>query len=166
MVSNFSKSIGGSRITANFDGILNLQRMAKKRLYVKVGVLGSKGTAAHKGTTLNNATIGLIHEKGSMTRNIPRRSFLDMPLNTEGQKEIYKNQKVLWSEMIKGTVKTVYKILGVIGENTVHKAFDTGGFGRWAPLKPSTIRRKRSSAILIDTRQLEGSITSEPATTS
>lgn len=92
-----------------------------------------------------------------------------MPLSTEGQKEIRKNQKSLWSAMSNGTVKIVYKILGVIGENAVQLAFKTGGFGKWKALKKSTIdtkvKRGGSSAILIDTRQLRDSITSAPAST-
>ena len=42
------------------------------------------------------------------------------------------------------------EVLGIAGVQTVEEAFRTGGFGRWRSLKPATIRRKGSAAILID----------------
>lgn len=38
-------------------------------------------------------------------------------------------------------------------------AFATAGFGEWAPLRPSTIARKGSSRILIDTGSLMAALT-------
>ncbi len=48
--------------------------------------------------------------------------------------------------------------VGVLGVSIVLKAFDSGGFGTWAPLSPVTIKRKGHSQILIETQQLRNSI--------
>ena len=109
---------------------------------------------------LTNAELGFIHEMGSKTRDIPRRSFL---LDT------FKLMPGTLMEMMKADVLTLFKAgkiplflkrVGLAAEILVQKAFDTGGFGRWQPIKRGTIARKGSSAILIDTGQLRNSIAS------
>ena len=59
-----------------------------------------------------------------------------------------------------GGMRGALKTLGVVAEGTIQKAFATGGWGEWPKLSPVTIRRKKSSKILIDTSQLRRSISS------
>lgn len=119
---------------------------------VQVGILANKPRAEGD---LTNAEIGAIHEFGSYSERIPQRSFLLMPLTFH----LGKNLKGNWTGWIlSGGMVNAAKHLGVMAEKTIQQAFATGGFGEWRPLAPSTIARKGSSAILIDTAQLRRSI--------
>jgi hypothetical protein len=152
---------------------LNIDPMEKMRLALatkfvsQVGVLGSKAQGRKsygKGSTPTNAEIGLVHEKGSMSRNIPRRSFLLFPLQHKAE-GLIAIRHMLWKKFLGGdqsigSLKMAYTHLGILATRIIHSAFDTGGFGKWQPLSARTIARKKSSAILIDTRQLERSIDS------
>ncbi len=113
-------------------------------------------------SSLSNAALGLIHEFGSISKNIPARSFLRMPIMMKG-KDITTQMSgsSVRNAVESGNFKKVFQILGIIGEGLVKSAFSTGGFGQWAENKPATIRRKGSAAPLIDTGQLRRSITSD-----
>lgn len=126
----------------------------EKNSRVQVGIFSS---AARTNSDLTNGDIGAVHEFGSMSQHIPQRSFLRMPLTTR----LKDNASSNWGEIIlRQGFNSALRKLGVMGENTVQKAFATGGFGVWPKLKPATIARKGSSAILIDTSQLRRSISS------
>jgi hypothetical protein len=56
-------------------------------------------------------------------------------------------------------VVRIFNLIGALGVGLVQQAFATGGFGKWAPLKAATIKRKGGAAILIDSAQLRKSIT-------
>lgn len=134
---------------------------------VRVGILGNKAARWGKGSgVLNNPTLGLTHEFGSIKRNIPARSFLRVPLMTRLPREIDVIGRSVWREMIVGKgVLNALRALGVIGENTVQRAFETGGFGKWAPLSPRYARWKqkivgKNMTLLVLSGQLRRSITS------
>lgn len=128
--------------------------------FVRVGIFGDKNGRSQKGRT--NAEIGAIHEYGSFTPVIiPARSFLRMPLfkkKDEILKEAGQNAGNLFGE---GKHMQVLKNLGIACENAIQEAFASRGFGQWKPDAPSTIKRKRSSAPLIDTSQLRRAISSQ-----
>lgn len=127
---------------------------------VQVGVFANKSTRKKDSRTIRtNAEIGYAHEFGAGSRNqmLPMRSFLRMPLFQHLRDDI----RINWAKTIKERGMTAaLKKLGVVCEGVIQKAFATGGFGQWTPLSPVTIRRKRSSAILIETSQLRRSISS------
>jgi hypothetical protein len=154
-----------TRVKLDMDQLEKIQSTLLARYITRVGVLGSKTN--RRGRAVNtNAGIGLLHEKGSLSLRIPRRSFLEMPLILKSE-ELMKSRDALWDEFFvseehtHARLRTAYKKLGVIAENIIQKAFETGGYGQWPPDAPSTIRRKGSSAILIDTAQLRKSISSD-----
>jgi hypothetical protein len=121
---------------------------------VQVGILTG---GARADSSMTNAEIGYEHEFGNPSNNLPERSFLRMPLIFNLRGNLNKD----WSKTIQSYgFTTALKQLGVIAEGTIQKAFATGGFGFWEPLRPATIARKGSSAILIDTSQLRRSISS------
>lgn len=145
----------------------NLIEALSAGFVTKIGVLGKK--SARKKGDMSNADIGLVHEKGSLSQKIPRRSFLEMPL-TDKHKEIFLKKKKFYNEVIKKILsgqspksawKEAYKKLGILGESIVQESFETHGFGKWQELKPATIARKKSESPLIDTAQLRKSITSK-----
>lgn len=175
------KNVGTVKI--DLDKITRLREILERKFITQVGVLGVKaagrmdqGKLQKKGghakakteSDMSNADIGLVHEKGSMSRGIPRRSFLFSPL-VEKAEELMTVRKRLWDKFIAGdqsdeSLRAAYRDLGIKAENIVHKAFDSGGFGTWQKDSDQTIARKKSSAILIDTHQLERSIDSRVAT--
>jgi len=128
-------------------------------LGVKVGILAKK--SSRKGGADSNASIGVKHEFGSYTKNIPERSFIRMPLEQKSDEIIREVNRLAWDVILtSGNITPLLKKAGVAAEGVIGKAFKTGGFGQWAPIKPATEARKKSDKILIETSQLQRSIMS------
>jgi phage gpG-like protein len=125
----------------------------------RVGILGDKNSRTDGG--LSNSEVGAAHEFGSVSKGIPKRSFLRVPLKLKRKDLINGVAKVVKNNLTKpnGAMLT-FKQLGLLGEGIVKKAFDTKGYGTWQPLSQSTIDAKGSSTILVDSAQLKRSITS------
>lgn len=128
----------------------------------RVGVLGQHAVRDDTGEGINNALLLLIHMFGSITRNIPPRDPLIIPIETH-KKEIINGLKkgTVRTAIIAGDFKKMYALLGALAENYVQEAFETGGFGQWPALMPATIARKKSDQPLIDSGQLRRAITSD-----
>lgn len=122
----------------------------------KIGILGSQASAQHGDTGLTNASIGIIHELGSITRKIPMRSFLRMPINREKKNILAIGRNILLSQIKQATIdlKKVMTAMCVKALEASSNAFLTLGFGTWPTLKNSTIKKKGSDVALVDTRQL------------
>lgn len=145
-------------IKFNLDGFTDLQKQLAKGYKAKVGIMGESAT--RDDGELNNPEIGLIHEVGRVSDNMPARSFLRMPLTFKKADLMtfaIKNAKLIEQ----GNVKGFFAKIGIKAEAIIQEAFETGGFGQWAKNKPSTIAAKGSSAPLIDTGELRKAITSE-----
>ncbi len=146
-------------VDLNTDALDKLVKALKTNMSVKVGILGDKAARSSDGG-LNNATIGAYHEFG--TTQLPQRSFLRMPiiffLDTRLQKAgLFSNDAV--KEIIRtGSLKSTFQKIGIVAEQIVADAFDTGGFGQWPP---SNMARKTNHQTLVETTQLRNSITSE-----
>ena len=155
-----------------------LKKLDDGNFHVQVGIFGEKGGRKSKETT--NAEIGFIHEMGSVSSNIPRRSFLWDTFINQGDKlmgMLSGDVKALFKE---GKVALYLKHVGIACTNLVGQAFETSGWGSWAPLKyrsimdkvkGSLLRRKQQAAEvlfegakhtrpLLDTGQLMRSVTS------
>lgn len=152
----------GSSVARGRGQVANLRWKGTYKRWSKKGgryvTSGPKWNSA-SGSYETNASIGLRHEFGSPDANLPERSFLRMPVITRLDKEISTVPRADWEYQLQ--TKGLPGLLEVIGQmafNVIRDAFHTGGFGRWAPLQPATIRRKQSSDILINTTQLERSI--------
>ena len=147
----------------NLDGLKALKEALPTDDIVKVGVLRSgNGRDDEEGTPMGNAEIGLIQEIGSISRNIPARSWLRMPIETR-QKELI---KFMQSPKAQGLAESLdfeklLELLGLSAEVIIHEAFQTSGFGKWPANAPATVAAKGSSKPLIDTRQLERAVSSE-----
>lgn len=138
------------------------ESISKKHI-VKVGILGNKDNRKEAG--LSNATVGLAHEFGTFTgkkEKIPKRSFLRMPLTTKSQSilKYLDNNKTL-KLVGEGNFRQVFKNLGIACEKVIQEAFETSGWGSWAPNTRMTVALKKSKKPLIDTAQLRRSITSK-----
>lgn len=117
---------------------------------------------------------GLHLNKNTTTIVIPTRSFLRMPLmSSEGKKELLNIVKSQISNEFKVTdlqSDTANKIL----DDTVHllaetaylrvlQAFESGGYGNWAPISKFTSKRRKNAGNppLTDTGDLRRSISYE-----
>lgn len=129
---------------------------------VKVGILAGKNSRSD-GNKETNASIGIKHEFGRMSSRprIRQRSFLKMPLETKSDELTKTVMGYAVEELAAGTPETLLAKIGITAEGIIHQAFDTGGFGKWKALRPMTIEKKGHDRILIETMQLQRSITSE-----
>ena len=146
-------------------GILgNTDRQERKETINKLSKTGAvvghtKGTAASE---MSNADIGIIHEKGSKSMKIPRRSFIQMPLEQKLPEQMNQVGQAMLDGITKLNLRATYKKLGVIAENIIQMAFASKGYGFWASNTPGTIRGKRGKdSPLISTSQLRKSISSQ-----
>lgn len=149
------------KININLDGLAKIKKELSKGYYAKVGILGDDAVRTDE-SGISNPELGMIQEFGSLTNNIPPRSFLRMPIELK-RREI---AKFLTSKSSRKLIETMqieklFARLGVFAEGIVQGAFATGGYGQWPSLKPATVKRKGSAAPLIDTGQLRQSISSE-----
>lgn len=127
----------------------------------RVGILGSDAERTDE-SGIDNATLGIIQMFGSLTKNIPPRDFLLMPIEVKKRELLHAMQSnAVKAAFNNGDYKKVYDLLGAAGVAIVIEAFETGGFGQWAPNAPRTIARKKSDRPLIDTSQLRRAQTSD-----
>ena len=132
---------------------------------------GYRKTVEGSVSAFTNPELGAIHEFGSKTRGfgpwkhagpIRARSWLLMPIMLFLRPTVEGKGRAWWRSSLstKGMHSTMKK-LGICAENVIQNAFETGGFGHWQKLKAATIRRKGSSAILIDTGSFRKAVASK-----
>jgi hypothetical protein len=168
-----------SKVVADFSPIkglnANLERYRNAR--VKVGILANHATR-EEGSAIDNPSLGLAHEFGVASQNLPSRSFIRMPLMVELPKKMQQVGPKIWEALIsqKG-IKGALEQLGAAAVQTIEMAFRTGGFGRWQQWSVAYARRRelksrkayrgrlmdfigpiKPGSILIDTGQLRRSI--------
>lgn len=145
-------------LKSDFNKLNEFVKGLQSGFVVDVGILGKK-SARNDTQGLTNADVGFINEFG--TGKIPKRSFLRMPIFQyseqilEGVKKAGALRKLAAGKMIQ-----VLADVGIACEAVIVQSFASAGWGSWPPNRPSTIRRKGSSAPLIDTGQLRRSISS------
>lgn len=162
--------------------ISELQQIVKDlghNYYIRVGIIGSNAAKPHMENKNKNsnkkkskrvastvesgmsmAEIGVIQEFGSMTNNIPPRSFLRMPIEEKKRDLIrFLAAPEVQGFIAKGDIKRAFKALGTEALGIVLDAFRTRGFGHWADNAQQTIDRKGSDSPLIDTGELRKAIT-------
>lgn len=151
-----------TKIEYNLDGLESLMKEIGGDYVARVGILEGKAQEQHIDTDYTNGQIGVVHEMGSETNNIPSRSFLRLPIELK-EKDIMKAMggKTVTAAIEAGQIKTAYSLLGVIAEGYVKQAFASKGYGQWEALKQATIDAKGSSTPLIDSGQLRRSISSD-----
>lgn len=149
-------------VELKIDGLEKLLKAFKadKIPKARIGILGA---GARSGGGPSNAEIGVFHEFG--TRHMPVRSFLRFPLIAMMQKYIERSglfDRLAMREVIDhASLLSWTKKLAIVAESVVLDGFDTGGFGMWPALAPSTLQEKKVSQILVESQQLRSSIISE-----
>lgn len=144
-------------ILLNTKGLDQLIKTLKTNPVVEVGVLGDKNSRASKKGQLTNATVGAAHEFG--TSKLPIRSFLRMPI-TENLEKFLEASGAFTPETLDEVIKSGSIMgwmdkVGIVAEQVIATAFETGGFGKW---KPSNMRFKDNWQTLVETQQLRNSI--------
>ncbi len=135
-----------------------LKAFGDKTPVARVGIMGDKN-ARSAGSFQTNAEIGAIHEFGG--EHMPMRSFLRGPI-TENLQKFLEDSGAFTKEALAEVVRTGsliawMKKVGIVGEQIVSEAFNSGGFGKW---KPSNMTHKTNKQTLVETQQLRNSITS------
>lgn len=118
-----------------------------------------------KTTSLTNAEIGYINEKGSPAQNIPPRPWLVPGVAKAQEKAVGALEKSVKKAFGKEGAKAIEKGLnaaGVLAQNSVKKYIQKGE--NFKPLSEATLKARRSrgkrrTKPLIDTAQLINSIT-------
>lgn len=142
---SFSIRDGQSEIKGDFSGLEKLIKGLKEPHSVDIGVF--KDAKTPDGQSV--AEYGAANEFGSITRKLPARSFIRMPLEKK-QGDIARYAESHAREHVEaGDIKAIFEDIGIAGQAKIQEAFDTGGFGTWAPNADSTVARKGSDAILI-----------------
>jgi hypothetical protein len=142
-----------ARASENHAEELLKQMKILKGNVIKVG-LPENTPNYYDGTDI--ITVGATHEYGVPEKNIPRRSFLRVPL-IKREADIKKLMQKGFNNVSKsgGAIEMMNKI-GLYAQNISQMSFTSN---EWTPLKPNTIKRKGSSRPLIDTGILRSSIT-------
>lgn len=113
----------------------------------------------HSDTDLSMHELGMVHEYGSPTRNIPARPFIEPPIkdNVEKYKRMMRDQalKLIFRRT---TLNNALSLVGEAGKADIQKYMLSANF---TPLSAATIERKGSSKPLIDTGQMRNAITYE-----
>lgn len=145
----------------NVDGLNKMLKALKgKPPVIRVGILGSHNARNDK-SGLSNSDIGAEHEFGSS--KMPRRSFLRVPLSDYLDKRIA-SAGLITEDSLKEVLKTGSvipwcKTIGNIAVSVVEEAFNSNGFGQWAPWKNGYT--SLTGNILKNTQQLSESISFE-----
>ena len=117
-----------------------IKSLSKSFPSVEVGIMGSEAAAQHNGTNKTNVEIGFLNEFGSISQHIPARSFIRMPLQLYLSDYIKKKKSLSQEELAKaieeGKEKEFAAKLGFVAEEVIQDAFETRGFGNWAPNAP------------------------------
>lgn len=140
--------------TSKLDGLMDALKGSGS---VKVGILGD---SAERGDGNTNAEIGLAHEFGSQSKNIPPRSFIRMPLETNVDSLKSAMQGSAAKKAVEtGDTKSLLELLGIQAQGIIQEAFSTGGYGQWPANSAATVARKGYNSPLQETGQLKRSIT-------
>lgn len=124
----------------NLEHLHKLKEGLKHRPCIQVGVFQKKNARKEEGMT--NATLAAIHEFGAPEHGLPARSVLKVPIS-EHAKEIMQSVKGKADMIVKARdIKSLWSLVGIAAEKVISKAFDTGGYGKWAPLRYETLMKK------------------------
>lgn len=150
-----------NEVRTNFTGLRTLQRQLKElnTMEAHVGLFADNaGRVAKENRIAHNPSLGYVHEFTPVKGGV--RSWLRMPLLTRLGPVIKSKGAGWFNTLHKQGAKRTLGLLGAVGEDVIQEAFATGGWGQWPTLSRETIRRKGSSAILIESAQMRKAVAS------
>ncbi len=131
----------------NLDDIIKALR---KKIILRIGIMGSDAQTEHEGSGLTNAQLGTIHEQPDNDgKKIPKRSFLLEPLQEKLNLTTDEN-KYLRKELFKRyfddkAPEKFYKALETKALQIIDQAFMTNGYNKWTSLSQAYLKRKINS---------------------
>lgn len=158
------KTIGKSQYSEwNFRGLRDLENSFNKKYFVDVGIFKDKTSRKNKGkSSINNAQLGAIQEFGSITKNIPARSWLKSPLRSliVEFNNLIKSNKTVYEQALsrKRGSRQMFVDIGKSAVKVIKRAFNTRGYGSWEDNADSTASKKGKNTPLKDTNQLRDSV--------
>lgn len=149
-------------IDKGFKRIMRELNRIEKKPHVKVGLQASTATKTKKTSQKTPSqtdvlTVGLAHEFG--THRVPERSFIRLTYDTT-VKDMRSFISGLQSAVFFGkiNVKTALEQIGIKGVDNIKNTFKRQP-SEWQKLAEVTIKRKKSTKMLLDTNQLVNSNT-------
>lgn len=137
----------GGTVTMDLKKMQSLYEGLKTKAVIQVGVFADKSARPENGFT--NAELAAIHEYGSPEHNLPARSMLKVPIADHAKEIMAPFKGKADSFLRKGTLLELYKLIGVACENVVSGAFQSGGYGKWAPLTYETLLSKAKGSLKV-----------------
>lgn len=129
-----------SAVSMDIKKMHQLVENLKRRAVISVGVFQDKTARKEKGLT--NAMLAQYHELGVPEHNLPARSMLKVPIGDHAQEIMSDFKGKADAFLVHSKLISLYKLIGIKCEKIVLGAFDTGGYGKWAPLKYGTLLGK------------------------
>jgi hypothetical protein len=152
---SFTIRNGQSEVKGDFSKLEKLVAALGEKHFVDIGVFSDAKTS--EGVSV--AMYATANEFGVITKNIPARSAIRMPLEVKSDQISDDVGKRAKKHLEDGDVKAIFEDIGFAGEAAIQEAFDTRGFGTWKENAESTIEKKGSDAPLIDEGLYRKSIT-------
>lgn len=138
-----------SKLDDSFFDQLQEREYRLEQVEVEYGYYENK---MHKASGLPIGSLALIQEYGSVTRNIPARPFVFYSAVLLNDKDISIMRKAAIDYLFKRkSVSLSFTPVGRMGVRTIQRSIMSQ---RFTPLKPSTVAKKGSSTILVETNEL------------
>lgn len=120
-----------------------------EQIEVEYGYYGDK---THKASGLPMGSLALIQEYGSTKRNIPARPFVFYSAYVLNDKDIAIMRKAAIDYLFKRKTASIsFSPVGRMGVRTIQRSIMSQ---RFQPLAPSTVTKKGSPTILVETNEL------------
>lgn len=151
--------VANMKLDVKLKGLEQFSKKIKEatKYETRIGFLGSE-KASRENEGIKNPDLAALHHFGSITKKIPSRSpFIGFYIKEETNELNNVFANALKQNLKNPDVEKVFSKAGIVGENIIDSAFETGGFGRWQKISPKTAKKKGNDKILIETDQLHKS---------
>lgn len=139
----------------SFEVEKNTKKLISKAVYIGVSEAAA-GYTYENGAVLEDVAMYMNYG----TQKTPERDFITLPFQVKKNALKTAQAKILKGEL---NAQKSLRLLGEFGRNIIIEAFESGGFGLWAPDSLYTIEHKGSAMPLVDTGVLKSSISYEVA---
>jgi len=138
-----------SKLDDSFYDRLQEREFRLEQVEVEYGYYDDK---VHKASGLPMGSLALIQEYGSIKRNIPARPFVFYSAYLLNDRDIRIMRKAAVDFLFKRkSAKVSFTPVGRMGVRTIQRSIMSQ---RFTPLAPSTVAKKGSSTILVETNEL------------
>jgi hypothetical protein len=144
----------GAELKFDISKLKTLKKELDKNITVEMGIFRENDS---RPDGKSNVQIGMDHEYGNPTENLPMRSWLKMPIIMKAE-NLFQVALTSFKDTF-NLVKTAQEV-GKEAEHIVKGGFESGGYGKWQGLSNYTIAHKDNSKILVDKGFLKNAVKS------